>query len=289
MNKLGSADVSSFDDPLPIEVSGDEPENEHPCPVELVLKGGGNALGLIGAIPVLADAGPPARVPRSGVDSFVDALAAAIRIALTHGNGIGIGSRGTSVYENVTILFTDLVGWTDLASQLWPEVADELRHNHFATLRREIIASGGTEVKGLGDGSMVVFPTASAALSCAVAMQRGVDRDNCVSGHPLGLRIGLSGGEVTRECADYFGDPVIEAARLCACASGGKIFVTQVVKDMAGRRCRYPYRSLGRLELKGLPEPLEAFEVDWGPGTIRHRDPISEASTATHSAIQPMA
>jgi class 3 adenylate cyclase len=287
MNRLGLAEVSSLGDAL-IEVSGTEPDNEQPGAAELVLKGGGNGLGLIGAIPVLVDAGSPARVPRPGVDGIVEAIVAAIRIALIQRDATGMPSQGTPVQENVTLLFTDLVGWTELASQLWPEAADELRHNHFATLRREILASGGTEVKGLGDGSMVVFPTASQALACAVAMQRGVDRDNCVGGHPLGLRIGLSGGEVTREGADYFGDPVIEAARMCACAPGGKILVTQVVKDMAGRRCRHPYRPLGRLELKGLPEPLEAYEVDWGSGTSRRLNAMTFASPMNHYAIQPL-
>ena len=78
--------------------------------------------------------------------------------------------------ESVTVLFTDLVGSTELASALSPEAGDELRRAHFSLLRQAIAASGGTEVKNLGDGLMVVFPAASAALSCAVAMQQAVDR-----------------------------------------------------------------------------------------------------------------
>ncbi len=172
-------------------------------------------------------------------------------------------------HEHVTILFTDLVSWTQLSSRLSPDVADRLRRRHFATLHRAIVSCGGTEVKTLGDGAMAVFSMASAALSCAVAMQRAVDTDNCVGGHALGLRVGLSGGEVTREDGDCFGDPVVEAARLCACASSGQILAAQVVKAMAGRRGRFPYRGLGPLELKGFPEPLETFEVGWEPAGAR--------------------
>ena len=80
--------------------------------------------------------------------------------------------------ENVTVLFTDLVGSTELASALTLEAGGELRRGHFSTLRQAIAVSGGTEVKSLGDGLMVVFPVASAALACAVAMQQAVDRDN---------------------------------------------------------------------------------------------------------------
>ena len=179
------------------------------------------------------------------------------------------------------MLFTDLVGWTNEASRVWPETADELRRCHFSMLRQAIVVTGGTEVKQLGDGIMVAFSTASAALSCAVTMQRSVDHDNRDSGHPLGLRIGLSGGEATREGTDFFGDPVIEAARLCSCASGGEILVSEIVKSMAGRRVRYHYRALGGLDLKGLPEPLETFEVAW--------EPRSEHAVPTRrTAILPM-
>ena len=69
---------------------------------------------------------------------------------------------------------------------------------------------------------MVVFGSASAALACGVAMQQGVERDNRDRDHAMGLRVGLSGGEVTREDDDYFGDPVVEAARLCAACWGAR-------------------------------------------------------------------
>jgi class 3 adenylate cyclase len=167
--------------------------------------------------------------------------------------------------ENTTIVFTDMVGSTALASGLTPEGADEVRRTHVSLLRQAIAESGGTEVKHLGDGLMVVFSAASSALSCAVAMQQGVERSNRSSPVIIGLRVGLSGGEVTREADDYFGDPVIEASRLCALCRAGQILVSDVVRLMAGRRSRHELSSLGPLNLKGLPEPVEASEVLWEP------------------------
>jgi len=167
--------------------------------------------------------------------------------------------------EHVAILFTDLVGSTELASALSPEAADELRRAHFSVLRQAIAASDGREVKNLGDGLMVVFHTSSAALACAVAMQQAVHRANATAELPLGLRIGLSSGEATNEADDYFGDPVIEAARLCARADGGQILVSDLVRANAGRRNPHTFTSLGELELKGLPDPIEALEVGWTP------------------------
>ena len=82
------------------------------------------------------------------------------------------------VIENITVLFTDLVGSTELVSSLSPEAGDEIRRRHFSSLRQAIADTGGTELKNLGDGVMVVFSTASAALTCAVAMQQAIDWDN---------------------------------------------------------------------------------------------------------------
>ncbi len=167
--------------------------------------------------------------------------------------------------ESVTILFTDLVGSTGLSQALPPAEADQVRRAHFAMLRKAVASSEGTEVKNLGDGIMVAFPAASTGLSCAVAMQRAVEAQSRDSGHPLGLRVGISGGEVTKEGDDYFGDPVIEAARLCARAEGGQILASQFVQVMAGRWGGQAIRQLGELELKGLAEPLETVEVGWEP------------------------
>jgi class 3 adenylate cyclase len=167
------------------------------------------------------------------------------------------------VIENITVLFTDLVGSTRLAAALTPDEADAVRRGHFATLRRAIAASGGTEVKNLGDGVMVVFAAASAALACAVAMQQAVARANAGADQPLGLRVGVSAGEATREAEDYFGDPVIEAARLCARADAGQVLVADLVRANAGRRSRHTFTALGPLELKGMAEPVETLELVW--------------------------
>jgi class 3 adenylate cyclase/tetratricopeptide (TPR) repeat protein len=172
-------------------------------------------------------------------------------------------SSSATIYA--TILFTDLVGSTEHSSRLSAEQADETRRRHFSILRQSILKSGGTEIKNLGDGLMVVFNSSSAALMCAVSMQQGVERDNNDGGREMGLRVGLSGGEVTVEDGDYFGDPVIEAARLCAMCERGQIFSADLVRAMAGRRHRYASRPLGPLALKGLPDPVDSVEILWEP------------------------
>lgn len=166
--------------------------------------------------------------------------------------------------ENITVLFTDLVGSTKLASTLTPVGADEVRRVHFGALRQAVNATEGTEVKNLGDGLMIAFHATTPSLACAVAMQQAIERHNRTASIPLAIRIGISTGDVTVEDGDYFGDPVVEASRLCAVAQGGQILTTDIVRGLA-RRSGHNFVLERELDLKGLPEPVVAWEVAWEP------------------------
>jgi class 3 adenylate cyclase len=187
--------------------------------------------------------------------------------------------------ENMAILFSDVVNSTELSQQLSPEEADEVRRGHFSILRQALAATGGTEVKNLGDGLMVVFDSASAALACGVVMQQGVEVNNRNQELAIGLRVGLSQGEVTKEGDDYFGDPVIEAVRLCDACESGQVLAAQVVRLMAGRRNRHQCHPLGELRLKGLSDPVETVEVLWEP--ISGWDPSNSIPLPARLAVRP--
>jgi class 3 adenylate cyclase len=163
----------------------------------------------------------------------------------------------------VTVVFTDIVGSTELFGDLGHR-ADDVRRALFAAMRTAVVASGGHEVKNLGDGLMVAFASAAEAISCAIAMQQAVARvDRRERGVSLQIRAGVSVGEATCEDNDYFGPPVVEAARLCARAEGGQILASDLVRSLVGSRVAHTFRSIGRLTLKGLHEPVPASEVDW--------------------------
>src|SRR4051794_950546 len=74
--------------------------------------------------------------------------------------------------ETVTVLFSDVVGSTALLERFGPEEADRMRREHFVALRAAVSAHDGREIKNVGDGLMVVFGSAAAAVDCAVDMQR---------------------------------------------------------------------------------------------------------------------
>jgi len=165
--------------------------------------------------------------------------------------------------ETVTVLFTDLVGSTELRQALGDDRADILRRAHDRLLRSAISAHGGTEVKGTGDGLMVVFGSAAEAVAAAVEMQRAVRRSAHTLGSPVEIRIGISAGDVMWDAGDCFGRPVVEARRLCDAAEGGRILAADVVRVLAGSRGDHTFRPLGAMELKGLGDTVVAAEVEW--------------------------
>jgi class 3 adenylate cyclase/pimeloyl-ACP methyl ester carboxylesterase len=164
----------------------------------------------------------------------------------------------------VAVLFCDVVGSTERLTRLGDEAGDQFRRELFAALRRAVVENGGTEVKHLGDGLMVVFERSSIdAIECAAAMHAAaaaVDPDD-----PVHLRIGISIGEVAHEDDDWFGTPVVEAARLCAAAGPDRTLAPALLDSIVGSRARsHRFRPVGQMSLKGLPPGMEVVEID-GP------------------------
>ena len=172
------------------------------------------------------------------------------------------GDRSTTA----TVLFTDLARSTEIRRRLGDDRADELRRRHDEAIRAAVADHLGEVVKGTGDGLMIVFPAAAEGVSGAVAIQQAVHRLSRESrlDLPLEVRVGVSAGDVAWDDDDCFGTAVVEAARLCDAAGGGRIVVSEVVRLLAGSRGGHAFDALGPLELKGL-DPLPAYEVRWVP------------------------
>jgi len=164
----------------------------------------------------------------------------------------------------VTLLFTDLVASTEILTRLGDDAAEQVRRAHFGALRQAVADGGGEEVKSLGDGLMVAFPSAVAALECAVAIQRQVHEHNQQgAGPPLEVRVGLHAGEPVRDGADFHGETVVVAKRLCDLAGGGEILTSELVAGLVGSRGGFRFRPLGHLPLKGLPRRVGTVSLDW--------------------------
>jgi class 3 adenylate cyclase len=172
--------------------------------------------------------------------------------------------------RTLSVLFTDVVGSTELLSRVGEDEADQLRRRHFGVLRRAVDAHRGREVKGLGDGLMAVFEGAGDAVACAEAMQRVVhtERDRH-GGDAMQIRVGISSGDVAVEEGDCFGAAVVEASRLCSAAAPGEILAADVVRVLNRGRGGHAFQPRGALTLKGLPDPVESWLVAWDPATRR--------------------
>jgi DNA-binding NarL/FixJ family response regulator/class 3 adenylate cyclase len=175
--------------------------------------------------------------------------------------------------EFVTILFTDLVGSASLFDRAGDEAADALRREHFAALRSAVAEHGGREVKSTGDGLMVAFGSAVAAVRCAIAMQRAT-----TAGDALAIRVGLDAGEPLPDGEDLYGTPVIVANRLCQTAGAGEILASDVVRQVAGRRVQELMEPAGALRLPGVSERVTAAQVRWrsdGDAELPKSEPVA--------------
>src|SRR5205823_5414560 len=122
-------------------------------------------------------------------------------------------------------------------------------------------------VKAIGDSLMVIFDSASDAIAAAVAVQALTERDNrsVEESKRVLMRIGVSAGDVQSVDDDFYGTPVVEAKRLEAAAEPGQILVSDKARSLAGSRGGHRLEAVGAFDLKGLPEPVNAFAVRWVP------------------------
>jgi class 3 adenylate cyclase/pimeloyl-ACP methyl ester carboxylesterase len=161
-----------------------------------------------------------------------------------------------------TILFTDLASSTALTQRLGDAKLHEVRRIHNTIVRDALAAHDGTEIKHTGDGIMASFGSASGALECAIAVQRGVAERDDVN---LGVHIGLNAGEPIVDERDIFGTSVDLARRVCDEASGGEILVSDVVRQLAAGK-DFLFSDRGVAALKGFDEPVRVWEVRWREG-----------------------
>jgi predicted ATPase/class 3 adenylate cyclase len=162
----------------------------------------------------------------------------------------------------VTLLFTDLVGSTESLVALGEDRYDSVRDEHEVLVAGTIAAYHGEVVKSTGDGYMGAFARAGDAVGAAAEIQRLVSRRNEDSEVTLGVRIGISAGDVVERAGDYQGVAAVEAARLCAAAGCGQILASGTVRSLVGSRGGHDFVALGDLDLKGLP-PLATVAVRW--------------------------
>jgi class 3 adenylate cyclase len=156
------------------------------------------------------------------------------------------------------IMFTDMVGSTEMTARLGDTMAVELLRAHDAIIRRSLEQHGGSEVKHLGDGIMASFDDVPASVVCAITIQREFASYNEKSENPILVRIGIHAGDPVEESDDLFGSAVQMAARICDIAQASAIIVSREVKDACSNVDLW-FEPKGSETLKGFSEPVELF------------------------------
>jgi len=160
------------------------------------------------------------------------------------------------------ILFTDVVSSTPLLAQLKDAKMRDVMRDHDAVLQAAVDEHGGRVIKTIGDAFMAEFAVPSAAVECAIAMQRGIQAQFADSDVPIRLRIGINAGEPIAEDDDLHGISVNIAKRLESAAATNGIWVSDVVKAaVAGKD--FEFADQGEVSLKGFEEPVRAWSVGW--------------------------
>jgi class 3 adenylate cyclase len=162
-----------------------------------------------------------------------------------------------------TVLFTDITGSTSMTQRLGDAEAMKIIKAHDSLVRREIEARHGMVIKNTGDGTMAAFPSASAAIHAATAIQKAFRVHNQrLPERPIEVRIGMSAGEPVDEGEDLFGATVQLARRVCDAADGGQICVSNVVRELClGKDIKFT--DLGQATLRGFDQPVTIYEVVW--------------------------
>ncbi len=162
----------------------------------------------------------------------------------------------------VTIMFSDIEGFTSITERLGDRRAMDILREHDGIIRQRIASSGGHEIKAQGDGFMIAFSGASHALECAVGIQQDfAARNRSKPDAPLQVRLGLHSGEAIRDGDDFLGGSVILAARIAQQAMGGEILVSAVLKDLCDLSGEYEFADGRDVHLKGLSETRRVYSV----------------------------
>jgi adenylate cyclase len=163
------------------------------------------------------------------------------------------------------ILAADVVGYSALMQR-----AEEATYAEFERLKRELIEPSlsrhdGRLIKTTGDGALAEFASPSAAVRCAVEIQKSI-----ASGRSsLELRIGINLGEVIVGAdGDLFGDGINIAVRLEGVADPGGILISEKVYSEVEGKLDVGFEDRGEQQLKNISKPVRTYAVRSGASSV---------------------
>src|SRR6266853_4007058 len=194
-------------------------------------------------------------------------------------------AENTEQRKLAAIMFTDMVGYSAL-SQRNEALSLELLEEHRGVLRGLFPKHQATEIKTTGDGFLVEFASALAAVRWAVEIQRWLAERNQAqpAERQVRIRIGIHLGDVVRSGGDVHGDGVNIAERIEPLAEPGGICISNSVYDQIENKVEHALIRLSRPELKNIQASVQVYKLVLdGPGAadVRRRTGASPQSSAS--------
>jgi class 3 adenylate cyclase len=176
---------------------------------------------------------------------------------------LGRDERPVTPIERIemTFMFTDVVGSTQLIEAIGDEAWENLLRWHDETLHGLVQANGGEVIEHTGDGFLAVFSDPSSALASARAIQRALADHRHEHGFAPQVRIGVHAGSGMRHGGSYSGAGVHTAARITALAGEGEIVAS--VTTLAATSQPYEASEPREVKLKGISRLVEVASVGW--------------------------
>ena len=176
---------------------------------------------------------------------------------------MSVASSGTNGF-----LFADLRDYTRYVESHGDRAAATLLDAYRLLVRAAVAEYGGAEIKTEGDSFYVVFPSASSAVLCGLAIIRSAAEGREAGGAPIHVGIGVHAGETVETPEGYVGSAVNVAARVCSQARAGELLVTDTVRALT--RTFLPVRFVDRRtrRLKGIAEPVVLYRVEPAQGEV---------------------
>ena len=188
-------------------------------------------------------------------------------------------------------MFLDMVKYSAHMSKNEADAMSRM-HNLTALMRHEVADHGGTIVKFLGDGTLAVFPTAIAAVSCAQSILESIrERNKTVEPcEKYEVRVGLHLGDIIEKDNDIFGDTVNISARIQPYADPGGIAMSSHLYLSVRSQLHMHGAYLGELKLKNISERVKIFSIppphtSFIPWLIKKRNPVNTRLRAIILAI----
>jgi class 3 adenylate cyclase len=191
--------------------------------------------------------------------TWVDGDEELVMVDWAGGAGFDV-QAGESARVMATILFTDMVGSTELAEKAGDAAWKRTVAMHDDVVRTVLVRFGGREVETAGDSFLVVFDSAERAIRC------GLELVEALAAIQTPIRVGIHSGEVASTADHIRGVAVHAAARILAEAGAGEVLVSATTHDLAEGATGLAFESKGRYRLKGLEREHDLFAVTSATG-----------------------